>query len=173
MKKRIGSLFLVLAMCLSLMPTAVLADEIQDTAQGNDIPVSKPEQEPVADKAVETVRSAIDALPAADDWDELAAVEQQTVAEDASAAYEAYEALTEDQQAALSAELEKLKALFDKINGEIAPLALAGSGTEADPYIVSSAEDWAAVCDKNKYGNLNNVHIKLSNNIDQIGRAHV
>ena len=166
MKKRIGSLFLVLAMCLSLMPTAVLADEIQDTAQGNDIPVSKPEQEPVADKAVETVRSAIDALPAADDWDELAAVEQQTVAEDASAAYEAYEALTEDQQAALSAELEKLKALFDKINGEIAPLALAGSGTEADPYIVSSAEDWASVCDKNKYGNLNKVHIKLSNNID-------
>ena len=165
MRKRIASLFLVLALCLSLLPTAALAEETQDTTPENDIPVSEPVQEPEVDEAVEAVRSAIDALPAAKDWADLTAEEQETAAEDASMAYEAYEDLTEEQQAALSDELEKLIALFDKINGAVEPLELTGDGTELTPYIVSSADEWKAVCEKNNYGSLT-AHIKLSNNID-------
>ena len=165
MRKRIASLFLVLALCLSLLPTAALAEETQDTTPENDIPVSEPVRESEVDEAVEAVRSAIDALPAAEEWADLTAEEQKTAAEDASAAYEAYEELTEEQQTALSGELEKLIALFGKINSEVAPLALSGSGTEDSPYAVSSAEDWAAVCEKAKYGRLK-VHVKLTGNID-------
>ena len=165
MRKRIASLFLVLALCLSLLPTAALAEETQDTTPENDIPVSEPVQEPEVDEAVEAVRSAIDALPAAEEWADLTVEEQEAAAEDASAAYEAYEELTEEQQTALSGELEKLIALFGKINSEVAPLALSGSGTEDSPYEVSSAEDWAAVCEKAKYGRLK-VHVKLTGNID-------
>ena len=165
MRKRIASLFLVLALCLSLLPTAALAEETQDTTPENDIPVSEPVQEPEVDEAVEAVRSAIDALPAAKDWADLTAEEQETAAEDASMAYEAYDDLTEEQQAALSDELEKLIALFDKINGAVEPLELTGDGTELTPYIVSSADEWKAVCEKNNYGSLT-AHIKLSNNID-------
>ena len=160
MRKRIASLFLVLALCLSLLPTAALAEETQDTTPENDIPVSEPVQEPEVDEAVEAVRSAIDALPAAKDWADLTAEEQETAAEDASMAYEAYEDLTEGQQAALSDELEKLIALFDKINGAVEPLELTGDGTELTPYIVSSADEWKAVCEKNNYGSLT-AHIKF------------
>ena len=165
MRKRIASLFLVLALCLSLLPTAALAEETQDTTPENDIPVSEPVQEPEVDEAVEAVRSAIDALPAAEEWADLTVEEQEAAAEDASMAYEAYEDLTEEQQVALSDELENLIALFDEINSAVAPLALSGSGTEDSPYEVSSAEDWAAVCEKAKYGNLK-VHVKLTGNID-------
>ncbi len=165
MRKRIASLFLVLALCLSLLPTAALAEEIPETTPGDTIPANESTQEPEVDEAVEAVRSAIDALPAAEDWADLTAEEQEAAAEDASMAYEAYDDLTEEQQVSLSDELEKLIALFDKINSEVAPLELSGSGTASNPYIVSSAAEWATVCGKNRYGNLT-AHIKLSNNID-------
>ena len=124
MRKRIASLFLVLALCLSLLPTAALAEEIPETTPGDTIPASESAQEPEVDETVEDVRSAIDALPSAEDWADLTAEEQKTAAEDASAAYEAYEELTEEQQTALSGELEKLIALFGKINSEVAPLRI-------------------------------------------------
>ena len=124
MRKRIASLFLVLALCLSLLPTAALAEEMQDTTPGDTIPASESAQKPEVDEAVENVRSAIGALPSAEDWADLTADEQKTAAEDASAAYEAYEELTEEQQTALSGELEKLIALFGKINSEVAPLRI-------------------------------------------------
>ena len=165
MRKRIASLFLVLALCLSLLPTAALAEEIPETTPGDTIPANESTQEPEVDEAVEAVRSAINALPSAEDWADLTAEEQEAADEDASAAYEAYEELKEEQQTALSGELEKLIALFGKINSEVAPLALSGSGTEDSPYEVSSAEDWAAVCEKANYGSLK-VHVKLTDNID-------
>ena len=124
MRKRIASLFLVLALCLSLLPTAALAEEIPETTPGDTIPANESTQEPEVDEAVEAVRSAIGALPSAEDWADLTAEEQKTAAEDASAAYEAYEKLTEEQQTALSGELEKLIALFGKINSEVAPLRI-------------------------------------------------
>ena len=67
MRKRIASLFLVLALCLSLLPTAALAEEIPETTPRDTIPASESTQEPEVDEAVENVRSAIGALPSAED----------------------------------------------------------------------------------------------------------
>ena len=166
MRKRIASLFLVLALCLSLLPTAALAEEIPETTPGDTIPANESTQEPEVDEAVEAVRSAINALPSAEDWADLTAEEQETAAEDASAAYEAYEKLTEEQQTALSGELEKLIALFGKINSEVAPLSIKTGGTEDNPCIVSSAEEWAALFAGYSPNYLSNNYIKLNNDID-------
>lgn len=165
MKKRILSCLMALALCLSLLPTAALAEEIPETTPGDTIPASESAQKPEVDEAVEAVRSAIDALPSAEDWADLTAEEQKTADEDASTAYEAYEELTEEQQTALSGELEKLIALFDKINSEVSLLALDGKGTEAEPYLISSATDWVDICAKARYGKLSN-YVKLTDNID-------
>ena len=166
MRKRIASLFLVLALCLSLLPTAALAEEIPETTPGDTIPANESTQEPEVDEAVEAVRSAINALPSAEDWADLTAEEQETAAEDASAAYEAYEKLTDEQQTALSGELEKLIALFGKINSEVAPLSIKTGGTEDNPCIVSSAEEWAALFAGYSPNYLSNNYIKLNNDID-------
>ena len=169
MRKRIASLFLVLALCLSLLPTAALAEEIPETTPGDTIPANESTQETEVDEAVEAVRSAIDALPSAEDWADLTAEEQKAADEDASAAYEAYEKLTEEQQTALSDELEKLIALFDAINSEVAPLALDGKGTEAEPYVISDANDWVTVL-SNARLYLNKKFIKLDADIDLSGQ---
>lgn len=141
MKQKTISILLALALCLSLLPTAAVAEEIPE----NTIPASESTQKPGVDGAVEAVRSAIDALPTAEEWADLTAEEQKAAAEDASAAYEAYEELTEEQQTALSAELENLEALFGAMNSEVSLLALDGAGTKDDPYIISNANDWVTV----------------------------
>ncbi len=171
MRKRIASLFLVLALCLSLLPTAALAEEIPETTPGDTIPASESTQKPEVDEAVEDVRSAIAALPSAEDWADLTAEEQKTAAEDASAAYEAYEELPEEQQTALSGELEKLIALFDKINSEVSLLALDGKGTEAEPYVISNASDWVTVLSNARpHYYLKDNFIKLDADIDLSGQ---
>ena len=161
MKQRTVSILLALALCLSLLPTAALAEEIPE----NTIPASESAQKPGVDGAVEAVRSAIDALPTAEEWADLTAEEQEAAAEDASAAYEAYEELTEEQQTALSAELENLEALFGAMNSEVSLLELSGNGTETEPYLISSAADWVNICASATNSNLS-AHVKLMDNID-------
>ena len=141
MKKRVLSLFMALALCLTLLPTAALAEETEGTAQTplaveesadqangeakqEDQPAA-PEQENQSaeqeeqqedstvkqDGAVATVQAMIDALP-----DELDGMDD----EEAMAVYEAFQAacgayydtLTEEQQAQLK-NTEKLAALSD------------------------------------------------------------
>ena len=166
MKQKTISILLALALCLSLLPTAAVAEEIPE----NTIPASESTQKPGVDGAVEAVRSAIDALPTAEEWADLTAEEQKAAAEDASAAYEAYEELTEEQQTALSAELENLEALFGAMNSEVSLLALDGAGTKDDPYIISNANDWVTVLSNARpYYYLNNKFIKLNADIDLSG----
>ena len=166
MKQKTISILLALALCLSLLPTAALAEEIPE----NTIPASESTQKPGVDGAVEAVRSAIDALPTAEEWADLTAEEQEAADEDASAAYEAYEKLTEEQQTALSDELAKLEALFNAMNSEVSLLALDGAGTEDDPYIISDANDWVTVLSNAyPYYYLNNKFIKLNADIDLSG----
>ena len=162
MKQKTISILLALALCLSLLPTAAVAEEIPE----NTIPASESTQKPGVDGAVEAVRSAIDALPTAEEWADLTAKEQEAADEDASAAYEAYEELTEEQQTALSDELGKLIALFGKINSKVAPLSIKTGGTEDNPCIVSSAEEWAALFAGYSPNYLSNNYIKLNNDID-------
>ena len=77
MRKRITSLFLVLALCLTLLPTTALAEEAgaaQETQDSIEVGDGYTIEEDTAvqgkgenDKAVQTVQALIDALPAAED----------------------------------------------------------------------------------------------------------
>ena len=153
MKKRVLSLFMALALCLTLLPTAALAAETEGTAQTSPAveestdpangevkqenqpaetkqenqPAEQGEQQedPAAKQAVAAVQAMIDALP---DAAELDGMDD----EDAMAVYEAfqtacdayYETLTEEQQAQLK-NTEKLAALSEWFSQ---PAALAESG---------------------------------------------
>ena len=146
MKKRILSCLMALALCLTLLPTAALAEETEGTAQTppaveestdpangeakqeNQSAEQEEQQEDSASKqdgAVAAVQAMIDALP---DAAELDGMDD----EDAMAVYEAfqtacdayYETLTEKQQAQLK-NTEKLAALSDWFS-QSAALAAGG-----------------------------------------------
>ena len=144
MRKRMTSLFLVLALCLTLPPTAAFAvedgeepdalaveeqepeqegqEEGQSAPEPEEAPEDEAEPEAEADETVAAVQALIDALPGADELDDMDADELDAAYADAQAAYEAYEALTEDQQALLTG-ADCFEALFGWFNAQVAPLA--------------------------------------------------
>ncbi len=153
MKKRVLSLFMALALCLTLLPTAALAEGTEGTAQTPPAaekaadPANEEEQQenqPAAPKqenqsaeqeeqqedsaakqAVATVQAMIDALPAVDELDGMDNEDAMAVYEAFQTACEAYyETLTEEQQAQLK-NTEKLAALSDWFSQ---PEMLAESG---------------------------------------------
>ena len=104
MRKRITSLFLMLALCLTLLPTAALAEEAssaaQETQDSTEVGDGYTIEEDTAvqgkgenDKAVQTVQALIDALPAAEDISDANADE---VSGQLDAIDEAKQALTEE-----------------------------------------------------------------------------
>ena len=146
MKKKILSLFLALAMCLSLLPTAAFAaDGAQDPAEpGEEILAPEqlgdsekdpdPEQENQQedstvkqDEAVATVQAMIDDLPDAEELDGMDDEALDAVYEAFQTACDAYyETLTEEQQAQLK-NTEKLAALSEWFNAQVAPLENSGN----------------------------------------------
>ena len=152
MRKRITSLLLVLALCLTLLPASTLAAEAQGRAgqeqtaltQGNDgqtqapgqngtgegdktsdeVPDEVPDEEP--DEAVSAVQALIDALPAAEDISDANADE---VSGQLDAIDEAKQALTEEQAAQLD---------FAKYDAAAAAvLALAGEPDANEPAVLA------------------------------------
>ena len=144
MKKRVLSLFMALALCLTLLPTAALAEGTEGTAQTppavekaadpaneeeqqENQPAEQEEQQEdsAAKQAVATVQALIDALPAVDELDGMDDDDAMAVYEAFQAACDAYyDTLTEEQQAQLK-NTEKLAALSDWFSQ---PAALAESG---------------------------------------------
>ena len=156
MKKRVLSLFMALALCLTLLPTAALADELGpvdgtstvETAGADAEAAAKAEAEVAAKaeaeakakaeaeakakaeaeakakadaEAAAAVQAQIDALP---DADELPAMDDDEVLAAYMAiqeAYDAYDALTAEQQAQITG-AECFEALFGWFNGQIALL---------------------------------------------------
>ena len=157
MKKRVLSAFMALALCLTLLPTAALAEEpgaadgtsAVETAGADAEAAAKAEAEAAAKaeaeakakaeaeakakaeaeakakadaEAAAAVQAQIDALP---DADELPAMDDDEVLAAYMAiqeAYDAYDALTAEQQAQITG-AECFEALFGWFNGQIAPLA--------------------------------------------------
>ena len=135
MKKRLLSWLMVLTLCLTLLPTAALAegpedgaDEVQDEQQLPEQPVeeTKQEQQPVEESkqeeqeesgdAVQAAQALIDALPdkvTADNADELQA---QLMALD-----EALDALTDEQRAEL--DMTRYEAVCEVLSNLTAVLA--------------------------------------------------
>ena len=161
MRKRITSLFLVLALCLTLLPTAALAEEAssaaQETQDSTEVGDGCTIEEDTAvqgkgenDKAVQTVQALIDALPAAEDISDANADE---VSGQLDAIDEAKQALTEEQAAQLDfAKYDAAAAAVLALAGEPdanKPAVLAdtigtqpsGSGTAEDPYRITSAAE--------------------------------
>lgn len=160
MRKRITSLFLVLALCLTLLPTTALAEEAgaaQETQDSTEVGDGYTIEEDTAvqgkgenDKAVQTVQALIDALPAAEDISDANADE---VSGQLDAIDEAKQALTEEQAAQLDfAKYDAAAAAVLALAGEPdanEPAVLAdtigtqpsGSGTAGDPYQITSAAE--------------------------------
>ena len=160
MRKRITSLFLVLALCLTLLPTTALAEEAgaaQETQDSTEVGDGYTIEEDTAvqgkgenDKAVQTVQALIDALPAAEDISDANADE---VSGQLDAIDEAKQALTEEQAAQLDfAKYDAAAAAVLALAGEPdanEPAVLAdtigtqpsGSGTAEDPYRITSAAE--------------------------------
>ena len=160
MRKRITSLFLVLALCLTLLPTTALAEEAgaaQETQDNTEVGDGYTIEEDTAvqgkgenDKAVQTVQALIDALPAAEDISDANADE---VSGQLDAIDEAKQALTEEQAAQLDfAKYDAAAAAVLALAGEpdanepvllaaIAGTKPGGSGTAADPYQITGAAE--------------------------------
>ena len=134
MKKRILSCLMVLALCLTLLPTAALAEEPEGTAQTSPAveeaadpangkakqenqPAEQEEQQEDSatkqDEDVAAVQAMIDALPDATELDGMDDADAMAVYEAFQTACDAYyDTLTEGQQAQLK-NTEKLAALSD------------------------------------------------------------
>lgn len=161
MRKRITSLFLVLALCLTLLPTAALAEEAssaaQETQDSTEVGDGCTIEEDTAvqgkgenDKAVQAVQALIDALPDAEDITDTNADE---VSGQLDAIDEAKLALTEEQATQLDfAKYDAAAAAVLALAGEPdanEPAVLAdttgtqpsGSGTAEDPYRITSAAE--------------------------------
>ena len=182
---------MALALCLTLLPTAALAEETEGTAQTppaveepadpangeakqenqsaeakqeNQPAEAKQENQPAApeqekqpaeqeeqqedpavkqDGAVVAVQAMIDALPDAAELDGMDGEARESACLAASEAYEAYDALTEDQQSALTG-TEKMIAILEWTTEQV---ALAAGTGHTHPICGSTCED----------GNHNNV----------------
>ncbi|WP_418927421.1 S-layer homology domain-containing protein [Dysosmobacter sp.] len=138
MKKRILSCLMALALCLTLLPTAALAEETEGTAQTSPAveestdpangeakqesqPAEQEEQQEdsAAKQAVAAVQAMIDALPDAEALDGMDDTARESACLAASEAYEAYDALTEDQQSALTG-TEKMIAILEWTTEQVA-----------------------------------------------------
>lgn len=132
MRKRIVSLLLSLALCLTLLPTAAFAEEAQqeELLPGEQLeqvqPVQKEleenEEQSQQDEDVIAVQALINALPDASALGEMDAEALESACLAASEAYEAYDALTEEQQSALTG-AEKMIAILEWATRQIELLA--------------------------------------------------
>ena len=132
MRKRIVSLLLSLALCLTLLPTAAFAEEAQqeELLPGEQLEQVQPvqeepeenEEQSQQDEDVIAVQALIDALPDASALGEMDAEVLESACLAASEAYEAYDALTEEQQSALTG-TENMIAILEWATRQIELLA--------------------------------------------------
>ena len=171
MKKRILSMVLALAMCLTMVPNSAFALETpEDTDSGNPAvcncetkctegeenadcslcstegadltlcigaePDQEPtEQSPAADEAVASVQAQLDALPTADEVSTMDAQAQNEVYTALQTAYDAYDALTAEQQALVTG-ADAFESLFNWFNSQISTLE-DGSATMLNTSVAS------------------------------------
>ena len=163
MKKRVLSMFMALALCLTLLPTAALADELGPVDGTSTVETAGADAEAGAKakagaEAVAAVQAMISELPS---LGELKGMDSDTLNEAYMAvqsAYDAYEALTAEQQAQVS--VEKLTALLGWFSSQVAPLADEVTGNWLDEVdletgeITQGKQNWTATPLGNSDGNL-------------------
>lgn len=132
MRKRIVSLLLSLALCLTLLPTAAFAEEAQqeELLPGEQLEQVQPvqeepeenEEQSQQDEDVIAVQALINALPDASALGEMDAEALESACLAASEAYDAYDDLTEGQRSALTG-AEKMIAILEWATRQIELLA--------------------------------------------------
>ena len=162
MKKRLLSAFMALALCLTLLPAPALAAETEGTAQtppavekaadpanGEEQQENQPaapkqenqsaeqeeqQEDSAAKQAVAAVQAMIGELPS---LGELKGMDSDTLNEAYMAvqsAYDAYEALSEEQQAQVTG-ADRFEELFGWFNSQVAPLE---NSTDIYPDVVDA-----------------------------------
>ena len=142
MRKRIVSLLLSLALCLTLLPTAAFAEEAQpeELLPGEQLeqleqvqPVQEEpeenEEQSQQDEDVIAVQAMIDALPDAAELDGMDDTARESAYLAASEAYYAYDALTEGQQSALTG-VDNMLDILEWATRQVTPLDDTTTGTE-------------------------------------------
>ena len=132
MKKRVLSLFMALALCLTMLPTAALAQQTGAAdvyTTGEDTAV----QDKQAAEAVRAAQALIDALPDEVTADNAEEIEAQLIALD-----EALAALTEEQLAALDGAIQ----VYVKACPLFVPLVENGRFRPGDPVIETVAREY-------------------------------
>ena len=120
MRKRMTSLFLVLALCLTMLPATALAEDAspagQETQSGTDVgdvrtidETAIPPDDEKMDEAVQAAQALIDALP-----DEAAAENAEEIEAQLIAIDEALEALTDEQMSRL--DITRYENLCEALN---------------------------------------------------------
>ena len=153
MRKRIGSLLLSLALCLTLLPTAAFAEKAQpeeplpgeQLEQVQPVPEEPEENEEPSrqDGDVIAVQEMINALPDASELDEMDAEAQESACLAASEAYDAYDALPEEQQSALTG-ADNMLAILEWTTRQIELLAnedLSDHTTHGEGWTAINSEE--------------------------------
>ena len=149
MRKRIVSLLLSLALCLTLLPTAAFAEEAQpeEPIPGEQLEQVQPvqeepeenEEQSQQDEDVIAVQALINALPDASELDEMDAEALESACLAASEAYEAYDALTEEQQSALTG-VDNMLDILEWATRQVTPLDDTTTGTEHQSHPICGAK---------------------------------
>lgn len=131
MKKRVLSMFMALALCLTLLPAPAWADELGPVDGTSTVETAGADAEAKAKakagaEAVATVQAMIGELPS---LGELKGMDSDTLNEvymAVQSAYDAYEALSEEQQAQVTG-ADRFEELFGWFNSQVAPLEDSGN----------------------------------------------
>ena len=150
MKKRVVSLLLALVMLTSLLPTTVWAEMAEAAAPDTEMQDIRQEQDDEAEQNEEVKKT--DEAGQEDKAEQDEEVKKTDEAEQDDEAGQDDEAEQEDDPALAGQPM--LSAVMP------AAVTLKGSGTEADPYQIGSAEDFAAITWQNSSG-----YFKLTDNI--------
>ena len=126
MKKRLLSAFMALALCLTLLPAPARADELGPVDGTSTVETAGADTEAEAKakagaEAVAAVQAMIGELPSLGELKGMNDGALDAAYMDTQAAYDAYEALTAEQQAQITG-AERFEDLFNWFNGQIALL---------------------------------------------------
>lgn len=129
---------------------------------------SEPEEdpsEPEVDEAVEAVRALIEALPTLEEIKAMSTQEQSEVYTQVQKAYDAYDALTDDQKAQLPEAEGIFAPLFDYFNSLVTAI-WDGAGSASSPYLINNEEDLRALAQSTYDGDTQaNTYFALTGNI--------
>ena len=139
------------------------AEPGEDPSESEEDP-SEP-SEPEVDEAVEAVRALIEPLPTLEEIKAMSTQEQSEVYTQVQKAYDAYDALTDDQNAQIPEAEGIFVSLFNYFNSLVTAI-WDGAGSASSPYLINNEEDLRALAQSTYDGDTQaNTYFTLTGNI--------